>query len=154
MKRSIIPALVLCSSFTIGACTKQKSQQPATNSTQSDARSDISNQPNPTTQDSNASGQQPVTVNPNSERNGPDSTLGTQQGAAVVGGSNMNPSSDSNVPTSVDTSKTTEPRSDAAVNSANCQDAIANDNNGKAVGKTNNCPPSSTSTLPNGDVKK
>lgn len=154
MKRSIVPALILCSSFAIGACTKQKPQQPTTNSTQTDGRSDISNQPNPTTQDANAAGQQPVTANPNSERNGPDSTLGTQQGAAVVGGTNMNPGTNSNVPTSVDTSKTTEPRSDAAVDSANCRDTIANDNNGKTVGKTNNCPPSSESKLPNEGVKK
>jgi hypothetical protein len=116
--------LILIATLTTFACTKQKSQQPDVNSTQSDARHDVSKQSGTVTNPDNP-GQEPVTTNPNSARSGSDSTINGSQGAAIVGGANMNPRAEGDTaqtPTSVDDSSQTEPKADATVQQANCKD--------------------------------
>ncbi len=153
MKRSFLSfSLALFSVMTTG-CHKQDSQQADVNSTNTDARSDLSAQPSPMGPGDSAGGT-PVTSNPNSNRSSPDSTLNTQQGAAVVGGVNMNPASPSNVPTSVDNQRANEAATNAAVDSANCLDATANDYKGKTVPKNNTCPPTAKSRLKDEDTAK
>lgn len=120
-----ISAILLALSLTPFACTKQASQQPAANSTTDDARHDVSNVPGTVESPDNASGQEPITSNPNSARGGSDTTINSSRGAAVVGDSNLNPAAEGQAgktPTSVDSDKSTEPKSDAAVNQANCRD--------------------------------
>lgn len=132
-------ALLLALSLPFFACTKQASQQPAVNSTTDDARHDVSNVPGSVASPDNPTGQEAITTNPNSARGSTDSTINTSQGAAVVGDSNLNPRAEGEAgrtPTSVDSDTSSEPKTDAAVNNANCQDA-------------KNCPPTAQSPMRN-----
>lgn len=152
MKRSNIQILFICTSLTLSAnaCHKQDSQQSSVNATMTDARADLANQPSSGPGTNAPNNQAQVTTNPNSGRGNADSTINTSRGAATVGTSNMNPSSSSNVPTSVDTSGSSEPMSDAAVDAVNCRDAIANDYGGRTAHKTNTCLPMAQSRLKSG----
>ncbi|RZA27265.1 MAG: hypothetical protein EOP10_00710 [Proteobacteria bacterium] len=144
MKRTA--QLIVIATLTTFACTKQKSQQPDVNSTQTDARHDVSNQSGTVASPENT-GKEPVTTNPNSARSGTDSTLNTSQGAAVVGDANINPRAEGEAgktPTSVDNAGGTEPKSDATVQQANCKDTKPG----------TSCPPTAQSPMKDEETTK
>ncbi|MBC7530705.1 MAG: hypothetical protein H7318_03940 [Oligoflexus sp.] len=152
MQRSIIQSIFICTSLTLSAsaCHKQDSQQSSVNATTTDARPDLANQPSSGPETNVPDSKDQVTTNPNSGRANADSTINTSRGAATVGASNMNPSSSSNIPTSVDTSQSSEPMSDAAVDAVDCRDAIANDYGGRTAPKTSTCLPTAQSRINSG----
>lgn len=138
-------SLMLLATLTAFSCTKQKSQQPNVDSREKDARHDISNQPSAV--NSSNSDLEQVTTNPNSGRDGGESTIDTSRGAAVVGDANMNPAAEgpaANEPTSVERNKATEPMTDQAIQQANCLDTKPG----------TSCPPTAQSPMRDEDTTK